>query len=73
MHQIKTFKGLESDLTGLENEVNTWLAQSRVKVVQVIGNIAPQSISPAAKGSGLTTTEFASSDVLFVVVYEKSS
>lgn len=73
MHQIKTFKGLESDLSGLENEVNTWLAQSRVKVVQVIGNIAPQSIPPSAKGSGLSTTEFASSDVLFVVVYEKSS
>ena len=73
MHQIKTFKGLESDLTGLEHEVNQWLAQSRVKVVQIIGNIAPQSIAPSAKGSGLTTTEFASSDVLFVVVYEKSS
>ena len=73
MHQIKIFKGMESELTTLEHDVNTWLAQSRVRVVQMIGNMAPQSISPAAKGSGLSTTEFAPSDVLFVVVYEKSS
>ncbi|MCE9606447.1 MAG: hypothetical protein K8U03_16250 [Planctomycetia bacterium] len=73
MHQIKMFKGMESELNVLEKDVNEWLAQSRVRVIQMLGNIAPQSIPPTAKGSGLSTTEFAPSDVLFVVVYEKTT
>ena len=72
MHQIKLFKGLEGDLTQLENEVNRWLAQSKVRVIQIFGNLAPQSSAPAAVQGGLSHAGIAQSDVLLVVVYEKA-
>lgn len=70
MHQIKIFKGMETELTALEADVNSWLNEKNVRIVQMFGNIAPQSMSPTAKGSGLSTTEFAPSDVLLVIVYD---
>ena len=70
MQQIKIFKGIESELTVLEREVNEWLVASGARVVQIFGNLAPQSIPPTAKGSGLSTSEFAPSDALIVVLYE---
>jgi hypothetical protein len=71
MHQIKIFKGVETELNTLEEEVNAWLAEKNARIVQVFGNIAPQSMPPTAKGSGLSTTDFAPSDVMLVVVYDK--
>jgi hypothetical protein len=71
MHQIKIFKGLENDLTQLEGEVNRWLAQSKVDVVQMFGNLAPQSNSAAAVQGGLSSGGMAPSDVLLVVLYDK--
>jgi hypothetical protein len=70
MQQIKIFKSLESDLAALEKEVNTWLAQSHVEVVEMFGNIAPQS--PAAEGQSMTLHKgsFAPSDVMLVVLYQ---
>lgn len=40
MRQVKIFKGLESDVTKLEEEVNAWIHQTRSKVVFVTGNIS---------------------------------
>lgn len=71
MHQIKIFKTIETELHNLEEDVNAWLVESGARVVQIFGNIAPQSIPPTAKGSGLSTTEFAPSDVMLVVLYDK--
>jgi hypothetical protein len=71
MNQIKIFKGLENDLTSLEQDVNAWLAESDVRVLQIFGNIAPQSIQPKAQSGGLSTTDFAPSDVMMVVLYDK--
>ena len=69
MYQVKLFKGIESDLSGLENEINLWLAESDAHIVNVIGNIAPQTIGkPEGGGSGRA---FAPSDVFMAVVYEK--
>lgn len=71
MHRVKFFKGVESELSQLESQMNAWLAESGARVVQIFGNIAPQSIPPTAKNAGLSTTEFAPSDVMVVVLYEK--
>lgn len=69
MHQIKIFKGVEADLQTLESEVNAWLADTSADVLQVFGNIAPQSMPKDALSQGLTQGSFAPSDVLLVVVY----
>jgi hypothetical protein len=72
MQQIKIFKGIESELSVLEREVNQWLVDTGARVIQIFGNLAPQSIAPTAKGSGLSTSEFAPSDALIVILYEKT-
>jgi hypothetical protein len=75
MHQIKLFRGYENDLAAIEKEVNDWLASSKAKVVQMFGNVAPQSAksdaghlmgAERAGGRG-----FIASDIFLAVVYEK--
>jgi len=68
MHQIKIFKGVENDLQAMTQEINAWLAQSKARVLNMYGNIAPQSYSES--GRGLTKSEFPPSDVLLVFLYE---
>lgn len=71
MNQIKIFKGLENDLSMLEQDVNAWLAETDSRIVNVFGNIAPQTMHPHAQGGGLSTTDFVPSDVMLVIVYDK--
>ena len=71
MQQIKIFKGLESNLPALEQEVNEWLAANSVRLVQIIGNLAAQS-GNRNEGNSLAAYPYVASDVLLVVVYEKS-
>ena len=73
MQQVKLFKGLESDVTTLEAEVNAWIRQSRAKVISVTGNIAPQSEKPGAASGGLGKSPFSPSDVVLIVLYETPS
>ena len=69
MYQVKIFKGLESNLTGLEKEVNTWLGESKARVVQVFGNLAAQS-GQRNEANSLAAYPYVASDVLLVVLYE---
>lgn len=68
MHQVKLFKGLESELHSLEAEINAFLAEKGAAVVNVFGNIAPQSESHTDTRLG---TGHTASDIFIVVVYEK--
>ena len=70
MQQIKFFKATEADLDALQDDMNAWLKESRAKVVQIFGNIAPQTVNPAEHSGGLTKSPFAPSDVLITVLYE---
>ncbi|HEX7379421.1 MAG TPA: hypothetical protein VF278_20025 [Pirellulales bacterium] len=70
MQQIKIFKGIEHELKSLEDEVNAWLAESEVEVLQIMGNIAPQTPSSRHDAAGLTQGEFPPSDVLLIVLYK---
>jgi len=73
MPQIKFFKGAESDLAGLERKMNTWMMEPGIRVLQVFGNIAPQTIAPQPKAGGALVTQsgYGDSDVLVAVLYEK--
>lgn len=71
MQQIKIFKGLETEVSGLEGKINAWLAESGVRVVNIVGNIAPQSPPPDEKMKALGMSAFSPSDVLIIVLYEK--
>ena len=70
--QIKIFKGHESETSTIEHEVNEWLANNPVKVVQIIGNVAPQTQVPETAKNSLSRTAHPPSDVLLVILYEKA-
>ena len=72
MHQIKIFKGLESEIPVLEGQVNKWLAESSARVINIFGNIAPQSRSLAEKETTISKSPFAASDIIMIVHYEQS-
>lgn len=72
MHQVKIFKGLESDAAALEKQVNAWLADSGARVLQITGNIAPQGHATDPKAGSVSASPFTPSDILLVVLYEKS-
>ncbi len=68
MQQIKIFKSIESNVTDLERDINAWLKESGARVVNVFGNIAPQTISDPEKAKG--SRGFSPSDILIAVLYE---
>jgi len=69
MYQVKIFKGLESNLPGLEKEVNAWLAETNARVTQIFGNLAPLS-GERNEGNSLAAYPYVASDVMLVVLYE---
>ena len=69
MHQIKIFKGLESNLPALEKEMNDWLKSSGASVVQITGNLAAQS-GQRNETNSLAAYPYVASDVLLVLLYE---
>jgi hypothetical protein len=71
MQQVKIFKGIENDLSTLEADINAWLAESDVDVINIFGNIAPQSGATSNPG-GPARMEYPPSDVLLVVHYRKA-
>ena len=72
MQRVKLFKGLETEIEALEQQIIVWAESEGAKIIQVTGNIATQSYNPAAKsGSSLQSNVAAASDVLIVVLYEK--
>jgi hypothetical protein len=72
MQRVKLFKGLETEVEALEQQINAWVESEGAKIIQMTGNIATQSYNPAAKsGSSLQSNVAAASDVLIVVLYEK--
>jgi hypothetical protein len=66
MQKVKVFKSVESELGGLETEINKWIAESGAKVISITGNIAPQSVRSSHVGS------FSGSDVLVIILYESA-
>jgi hypothetical protein len=71
MQQVKLFKSVEADVRELEREINAWLRELHEqggRVVQLTGNIAPQTIA-AGKSSG--TSSYIPSDLFVIALYEQ--
>ncbi len=66
MQQIKIFKTIESELHPMEDEINRWIAENKIKVISITGNIASQT-------QGSHVGSFSASDVLLVVLYDDES
>lgn len=71
MHQVKLFKGLETDLAEVEKQMNAWLAANDVKVINIFGNMSPQSCPADDKNAMIAKGTFVPSDIMLVVHYEK--
>jgi hypothetical protein len=69
VQQIRIFKSIETDVSILESEINGWLQESGVNVINIFGNISPQTVTSGS--SAIDRRAFSPSDVLMVVVYEK--
>ncbi len=70
MQQVKIFKGLESDLPAMEEEVNAWLRESGARVVSITGNMAPQTVTSETRGASVGRSYYPASDVILIVLYE---
>ena len=71
MQQVKIFKSHEDAVDHLEEEINQWLSSSGARIINIIGNIAPQSTASAPEQKAtLSRGNFAPSDVLVIVLYE---
>ena len=73
MQQVKIFKGVETEVAVLENEMNAWIRMSEARVLSMTGNISPQTCSEQASGPSLGNGPYAPADVLIVVLYETES
>lgn len=79
MQQVKIFNGEEGRTQELEREINAWLKESKARVVQIFGNMSPNSVMYAPKERPLpgaeqgATRRFAASDVFIVVLYEPAA
>lgn len=69
MHQIRLFKGVETDIKDMEKEINAWLKESKARVVHMSSNIAPQTNEPQAF-AGPKARQFAPSDLFVSIVYD---
>ncbi len=72
MHQIKIFKSLETDISFLEKQVNSWLFETHVQVIQIFGNLSPQTAPVDTDAATIAKGAFPPSDIFLVVVYEKN-
>ena len=70
MQQVKLFKGVESELSVLEAEVNAWIRETGATVISITGNIAPQSNLPDGKGGTTGRMLYPPSDIVVIVLYE---
>ena len=71
MHQIKLFRGLETDLPGLEKQINDWLNESKARVVQITGNLAPQKDETKPDEAGVSHSLYSPANILLAVLFEK--
>ncbi len=76
MNQIKIFTGLEDATEELTRDINQWLRESGAKVLQITGNIAPQSINMTEQvtplpGSTGPIGHRLPSDIMIVILYSE--
>ena len=73
MPQVKIFTGIEGGAEELSKSINDWAKETGAKMLQVTGNIAPQSMTGSGSGATLAgsgASGRAPSDILVIVLYE---
>jgi len=70
MHQVKIFKGVETEVAQLEQQINDWIRHSGARVVSITGNIAPQT-GELPEEARPTKAAYGPSDVLVIVLWEQ--
>ena len=63
MQQVKIFKSIDTELGDLESQINSWIAESKAKIISIHGNISPQAGKHGLQGS------FSAADVFVIVLY----
>ena len=64
MQQVKIFKSVDTELGDMESQINSWIVESKAKILSIHGNISPQAGKHGVQGS------FSAADVLVIVLYE---
>jgi len=72
MRLVKIFKGFEHEYQELETQINTWIQETNANVLQIFGNIAPQSSAKEVGAKNLGSSQYASSDIMIFVLYTKN-
>ncbi|CAG0950590.1 hypothetical protein PHYC_00179 [Phycisphaerales bacterium] len=76
MQQIKLFSGSEDQMGSVERDVNDWLRASGARIVNIFGNMSPQSVLSGESRQKVSmesgSRRFAPSDVFVCIVYEKA-
>jgi len=71
MPQIKVFTGVENDISAFEQAVNEWLAANTgIRIVEMTGNIAPQTLAKHSATTQSTGRSFSPSDLFVMFLYE---
>lgn len=70
MQKVKLFKGIETQVNEIEQEINEWIAASGAKIISITGNISPQSTPISSAGDDTGAFRFPPSDILLIVLYE---
>ena len=65
MQQVKFFKCLGYDSSKLETEINQWIRDNQVKIVDI-----KIQLSPPPPGAGLQKASAGQSELVCLVVYE---
>lgn len=66
MRQIRFFKCLEYEHLDMQEQVNAWIREDKIDVVDVKLQLSPQSVA----GEGNALGEGNQSDVMCVVIYD---
>lgn len=73
MNQIKLFKGIENEIQLLEEEMNQWIRANNATVIQMFGNISPQTLARDSTGLVSGDRRYAPSDLFVAVLYTTGS
>ncbi len=65
MQQVKIFKGVDSEIPEVEQQMNRWMRKSGARVISITGNISAQT---PTNSSGMNS--FSASDILVIVLYD---
>ncbi len=67
MQRVKLFKSVDAEINDLESQINEWIAEEKVRILSIHGNISPQPSKQSMQGS------FSQADLFVIVLYERDA